>query len=81
MKWYTENNCILKDPIQILSSDEKKTLFKCRYKFLQRPKALPTFLKAVNWANPFQISEAYYLLEKWRVMDPENAIYLVGDKF
>ena len=72
---------IAKDPTNLLGMGDKRILFKCRNKFIEYPNALPLFLKSVDWSNPFQVSEAYKMLDKWVMMDPESAIYLVGDKF
>ncbi|CAI2363182.1 unnamed protein product [Moneuplotes crassus] len=72
---------ILKNPIQELTDQQKRFLFLCRYKFVKTSRNLPTFLKCIDWTNPFQITEGHELLNQWKQMNPENALYLLGDKF
>lgn len=72
---------VVKDPITELNENEKKIIFKGRQKASKVSKALPIFLRSLNWVNPYQVAEAYKLLNQWKPMDPELAIYLLGDKF
>lgn len=70
-----------KNPFQRLTDHEKSIMFKNRYKWTQVSKSLPLFLKSIDWSNPLQIAEAYKLINQWKWMDPEDALYLLGDKF
>lgn len=72
---------IAKDPVGHLPKTSKEVLFKCRQKCKKISKALPLFLRSIDWTNPLQIIEAYKLLHEWKRMDPEHALCLLEDKY
>jgi len=72
---------VCKNQITHLSKAHKRIIFKYRNTIVNITKSLPLFLKSVDWTNPLQIAEAYTMLNKWKLMDPELALILLSDKY
>ena len=70
-----------RNPLDDLTSKEKEILFKCREHYQTIPSGLHLFLRSVRWNHPVQVNECYRILEKWELMDPEEAISLLDAKF
>lgn len=72
---------IKKNPIGLLSRDTKEILFKFRNRYCKISKALPLFLRSIDWANPQQVIECHKMLKKWKQMNPEECLILLSDKY
>lgn len=70
-----------KDGLSDPSPEELDILWKNRKKgiVVRDPKALPKFLKSVNWAQPEQVAEAHHLL-KVTIVSNSNSLTLVFSK-
>jgi len=70
------------DPLFVLSTEQKKLLWKFRgYCLKQAPKSLPKLVSAVNWLNPKAVNDLHQLLEEWPPLPPLQALQLLDSKF
>lgn len=72
---------LCKDPLQVLTFEDKKLLFLCRDHYKTLPLTLPLFLKSVDWSKPTQVEEAYRMIRIWSHMPPEDALCLLNADF
>lgn len=68
-------------PTHILSSDNQDMVWKFRFYLSTNKKALPKFLKCINWETPVEVRQALHLLEIWAPMDVEDALELLSPLF
>ena len=55
---------LLTDPLEDLTTDEKRLLFICRDHYKSLPLALPLFLKSINWTRSLQVREAHQIIDQ-----------------
>lgn len=72
---------IRKDPLYLLSSDEKKLLWMHRKYCMANPHCLPKFLVSVPYYSRNSIYEMHRLLEKWEQLPPLDALELLDYRF
>jgi len=68
-------------PTHILSNEEKNLLWKYRNHLTGYKKAVTKFLKCVMWTDANEVKQAVDLLEKWKDIDVEDALELLGKDF
>ena len=61
-KIYSIESILDKDPLHELTEQEKELLWESRYFYKDNPKALSKFLLSVNWANPSQVNQKFFIL-------------------
>mmetsp|Transcript_2716 Transcript_2716/g.4078 ORF Transcript_2716/g.4078 Transcript_2716/m.4078 type:complete len:1101 (-) Transcript_2716:95-3397(-) len=66
-----------KDTLYSLTHADKLLLWKYRHFCSRYPNFLPKFLRAVNWAVPAHVEEAYRCLVLWAEITPEMALGLL----
>lgn len=69
---------LLIDPLEELTTEEKRLLFICRDHYKTLPLALLLFLKSIDWTRPMQVQEAYKFISTWESMQPEDALALLN---
>eukprot|EP00301_Raphidiophrys_heterophryoidea_P003105 c11415_g1_i1.p1 GENE.c11415_g1_i1~~c11415_g1_i1.p1 ORF type:complete len:1225 (+),score=358.02 c11415_g1_i1:46-3720(+) len=68
-------------PLMPLEPKHKEVLWRNRFKLVEISKALPKFLRAVQWAKRDAVAEAYVLLFQWQRPPPLEALELLSVKF
>ena len=72
---------IAKDPLEILSEEDRKSVLLCRDYICTIPSSLELFLRSINWFNPIEVNLARIYLKRWAKIDPEDAISLLDARF
>ena len=68
-------------PARQLSGAEAQLLWRFRNALTTEPRALPKFLRAVDWSDANEAKEACALAEKWAPMRAGDALELLGPSF
>ncbi|CAH0552655.1 unnamed protein product [Brassicogethes aeneus] len=68
-------------PTKQLSNEEQDHVWKFRFYLSTHKKALAKFLKCVNWNQPNEVRQALAMMEKWALMDVEDALELLSQNF
>eukprot|EP00127_Corallochytrium_limacisporum_P003145 Clim_evm74s146 gene=Clim_evmTU74s146 len=74
-------NIVRKPPSASLSRDDTDLLWKFRFYLTSDKKALTKFLRAVDWQDPREASEAVNLLKEWEPIDIEDSLELLNASF
>ncbi|EPY41053.1 phosphatidylinositol-4,5-bisphosphate 3-kinase [Angomonas deanei] len=69
------------DPLARLTDDEKVIVWKYRDVLVNRPQALPIFLRAVDWLEPYYVRETHMLVRGWSPLSPFDALELLDAQF
>jgi phosphatidylinositol-4,5-bisphosphate 3-kinase len=72
---------LLKDPLDSLSSEDRRVLLICRKHYSSIPMALQLFLRAIDWVRPLQVREAHKMLLKWKKMSFEDMLSLLNPEY
>ena len=64
-----------------LTSDEKDMIWLYRYYLARFKKALPKFLKCIDWSDEAEVSVAMELVDIWEPIDVEDALGLLSPQF
>ena len=72
---------IKKDPLYILSTEEKQLLWKYRMYCSTVKKSLPKLLKSVPWDSRVCIQEMHRLLDEWKPLAPLDALEMLDSRF
>eukprot|EP01105_Mastigella_eilhardi_P005235 TRINITY_DN1698_c1_g3_i1.p1 TRINITY_DN1698_c1_g3~~TRINITY_DN1698_c1_g3_i1.p1 ORF type:complete len:1497 (-),score=373.96 TRINITY_DN1698_c1_g3_i1:47-4501(-) len=70
-----------RDPLQPMDQSERSLVWRSRELLHSKPRALPMFLRSINYNNPDMIAEAHRLLEIWPQVQPTQALELLDAKF
>ena len=65
-EWKQVHHVITRDALETLSNEEKNLIWKARDQLVRVPDALPTFLRSVDWRDPWHRGEAYQYLRQWQ---------------
>ncbi|KAJ6634675.1 Phosphatidylinositol 3-kinase catalytic subunit type 3 [Pseudolycoriella hygida] len=68
-------------PTHQLTSEQQDLLWKYRFTLKINEKALPKFVKCINWETGTEVNQALKLLSQWKPMDVEDALELLGPSF
>jgi phosphatidylinositol 3-kinase len=68
-------------PTHPLSLEEQDLVWKYRFYLRSHKKALPKFLKCINWETGTEVRQALNLLNMWVPMDVEDALELLSPNF
>ena len=60
---------VKKPPSYVMSIDEKDLIWRFRHYLSKDKKALPKFLRCVNWGNKTEAKQAIELMDKWDQME------------
>ena len=72
---------IKKDPLYILTEEEKKLLWKHRKYCFSNPSCLPKFLVSIPYASRNCVQEMHRLLVDWDALHPLDALELLDYRF
>lgn len=72
---------LLKDPLESLTTEEKRVLLICRNHYSSISMSLQLFLRAVDWTRPIQVKEAHKMLSKWKKMPFEDMLSLLNAEY
>jgi phosphatidylinositol 3-kinase len=76
------NSIMAYSPTHILSADEKDLVWKYRYYLTREKKGLTKFVKAVNWQEQSEATDATKMLKRfWTDVDVDDALELLGPTF
>ena len=67
-----------KPPQDPIPPADKDLLWRFRFYLTQNKKALPKFLRCVDWADAVEVKQAIELLDSWVPMDVEDALELLS---
>eukprot|EP00041_Stephanoeca_diplocostata_P010107 m.160416 g.160416 ORF g.160416 m.160416 type:complete len:879 (-) comp18023_c0_seq5:78-2714(-) len=70
-----------KPPTYVMTPDEKDQIWLYRHFLSKDKKALPKFLRSVNWKNKTEVRMAIEVMNKWAVMDVDDALELLDKTF
>lgn len=71
-----------KDPLYVLTEDEKATIWKYRHHLQRDPMHLSRVLQSVNWMSQEHVHEAHRLLAEWeKPKEPVTALEMLGIEF
>ncbi|TYZ66662.1 hypothetical protein PybrP1_007480 [[Pythium] brassicae (nom. inval.)] len=72
---------VQKDPLVLLSADDRRFVWEARAALVEEPALLPTFLLAVDWGRREQVMDAYRLLRLWTPPTYLQALQLLSPAF
>lgn len=72
---------VRKDPLIMLSPEDRKFIWDSRLSLVGEPELLPTFLLSVDWSRREQVMEAYRLLILWHPPTYLQALQLLSPLF
>ena len=78
---YLIEDLLAQDNFDSLTFAQKEILFKYSYYCSQKAYALPKYLLILNWADPVNVGQCHYLLEKWCPISLEIALHLLNYYF
>ena len=70
-----------KDPLYVLTDDDRKIILYCRDYICTIPSALELFLRCIDWFDPLHVNLARIYIKKWAKIDPEDAVCLLDARF
>ncbi|KAF1334642.1 Phosphatidyl inositol kinase, partial [Globisporangium splendens] len=72
---------VRKDPLMVLSEEDRRFIWDSRLSLIGEPELLPTFLLSVDWSHREQVMEAYRLLILWQPPTYLQALQLLSPLF
>lgn len=72
---------VKKNPLVVLTTEDRKFVWESRLSLLEEPELLPTFLMSVDWSRREQVMEAYRLLILWQPPTYLQALQLLSPGF
>jgi phosphatidylinositol 3-kinase len=76
------NSIMAYSPTHILSAEEKDLVWRYRYYLTREKKGLTKFVKAVNWLENSEATDATKMLHRfWTEVDVDDALELLGPTF
>ncbi|ELU04838.1 hypothetical protein CAPTEDRAFT_155274 [Capitella teleta] len=75
------NMIVSYSPTKTLTSEEKDLIWKFRFYLSNQKKALPKFLRSVNWNMAHEEKQALELLTRWSPMNVEDSLELLAPSF
>lgn len=70
-----------KDPLYVLTPEERQTLWEHRDYCFEKPHSLPKFLQSVNYADREAVQIMHRMLEKWEHLPPQSALELLDSRY
>ena len=68
-------------PHKELSATEKELIWKFRYYVSKNPKALPKFLRCIDWKDSINESQGVEMMRQWEPIEPADALELLSKEF
>lgn len=76
------NELLKKDQLSAISEEDKNFLWRWRLECRRKnPESLPKLIDSVRWNNRDEVSQLYFLLEKWEQVKVETALELLDCKY
>eukprot|EP00462_Mataza_sp_D1_P020946 CAMPEP_0175147654 /NCGR_PEP_ID=MMETSP0087-20121206/16121_1 /TAXON_ID=136419 /ORGANISM="Unknown Unknown, Strain D1" /LENGTH=820 /DNA_ID=CAMNT_0016432885 /DNA_START=12 /DNA_END=2474 /DNA_ORIENTATION=+ len=72
---------IINDPVKHLKGEERQLLWRFRFSLTENKKALPKFLRCVDWKDNNETKQAEDLLKVWAPVDLADALQLLSKDF
>lgn len=76
------NELLKKDQLSVISDEDKDFLWRWRLECMQKnPESLPKLIDSVKWNRRDEVSQLYFLLDKWSPVKVETALELLDCKY
>ena len=72
---------VTKDPLYVMSEDEKRFIWRQRWNLRTVPEALPKVVLATPWTDPGAVRELHRVVGAWAQMEPLRAIELLDSRY